>query len=503
YAEDRAHWLARLEGRTAHEPLSGASFPAAPDFLRAEAVVGPEATAGLLALARTARSTWADVVTAAFAAFLYRSTGDRDVLLSLPAMARLGSASLSVPAMVVNVLPLRVAVRPGQPLTELVAAVADGVRDLRRHQRYRAEDIRRDLGLVGGDRGPLGPLVNVKAFDNALAFAGSPGSVHNIAAGPVDDLTLAVHHDAAEGRIRLELDANPLAYDATSLAARAAEFARFLTEAATAGPDAPVGRPDLVDAERRAALREAAAATEREIEPGTVVDAFAARALAHPDGTALIAGRDELTYAELDARANTLARLLVARGVGPESFVGLALPRGTDLVVALLAVLKAGGAYLPLDLDYPADRLEFMVRDARPVCVLTTLAGAPDAPDVRGTETVVLDAPDTLAALADLSPAPLGGTEAPALSGDHPAYVIHTSGSTGRPKGVVVPHAALANFLRMQAHELAMAPGERLVAVTTISFDIAALELHVPLVSGATVVLADRDTVRDPAALAA
>ncbi|MFD7962487.1 amino acid adenylation domain-containing protein [Streptomyces zaomyceticus] len=504
YAEDRAHWLGRLAGRTEHEPLSGASFPAAPDFLRAEAVLGPDATAGVLALARAARGTWADVVTAAFAAFLHRSTGQRDVLLSLPAMARLGSASLSVPAMVVNVLPLRVPVRPGQTSAELVAEVADGVRELRRHQRYRAEDIRRDLGLVGRDRGPLGPMVNVKAFDNALDFGGAPGAVHNIAAGPVDDLTLAVHHDAAEGRIRLELDANPLAYDAARLAARTSEFARFLTSVAAAGPGVPVGRPDLVDSEQLRALAEAASVTDHAVEPGTVVDAFAARALAHPDETALIAGRDELTYAELDARATTLARLLAARGVGPETFVGLALPRGTDLVVALLAVLKAGGAYLPLDLDYPADRLEFMVRDARPVCVLTSLAGAPDAPDVRGTETVVLDAPDTLAALADLGATPPGPDDAlPTPSGAHPAYVIHTSGSTGRPKGVVVPHSALANFLRMQAHELAMAPGDRLVAVTTVSFDIAALELHVPLVSGATVVLADRDTVRDPAALAA
>ncbi|MFD8644801.1 amino acid adenylation domain-containing protein [Streptomyces zaomyceticus] len=504
YAEDRAHWLGRLAGRTEHEPLSGASFPAAPDFLRAEAVLGADTTAGVHALARAARGTWADVVTAAFAAFLYRSTGQRDVLLSLPAMARLGSASLSVPAMVVNVLPLRVDVRPGQTLAELVAEVADGVRGLRRHQRYRAEDIRRDLGLVGRDRGPLGPMVNVKAFDNALDFGGAPGAVHNIAAGPVDDLTLAVHHDAAEGRIRLELDANPLAYDAARLAARTAEFARFLTAAAAAGPGIPVGRPDLVDAEQLRARAGAASVTDHAVEPGTVVDAFAARARAHPHETALIAGRDTLTYAELDTRATALARLLAARGVGPESFVGLALPRGADLVVALLAVLKAGGAYLPLDLDYPADRLEFMVRDARPVCVLTSLAGAPAAPDVRGTETVVLDAPDTLAALADLGATPPGPDDAlPVPSGAHPAYVIHTSGSTGRPKGVVVPHSALANFLRMQAHELAMAPGDRLVAVTTVSFDIAALELHVPLVSGATVVLADRDTVRDPAALAA
>ncbi len=501
YAADRAYWRDRLADRGDHEPLAGASFPAAPDFLRAEAALTPEATAGVFALARVAKATWADAVTAAFAAFLHRSTGDRDVLLSLPAMARLGSASLSVPAMVVNVLPLRVAVRPDLPLAELVAEVAAGVRDLRRHQRYRAEDIRRDLGLVGRDRGPLGPMVNVKAFDNALDFAGAPGTVHNVAAGPVDDLTLAVRHDTAAGRIAFELDANPRAYDAEGLNARCAEFVRFLTEAATAGPDTPVGRPDLLDEALLATLAGQAAATARAIAPGTVVEAFAARVREHPEAVALVAGAEELTYAELDARVDRLARLLAARGVGPERFVGIALPRGADLIVALLAVLRAGGAYLPLDLEYPAERLEFMVEDARPVCVLTTLAAAADAPDVPGTETLVLDSPDALSALADPADEPAGPLPVP--DGAHPAYVIHTSGSTGRPKGVVIPHSALANFLRMQAHELAMRPGDGLVAVTTVSFDIAALEIHVPLISGAAVVLAGRDTVRDPAALAA
>ncbi|MEU9862518.1 amino acid adenylation domain-containing protein [Streptomyces sp. NPDC047971] len=500
YAEDRAYWRNRLADRSDHEPLSGASFPAAPHFLRAEAALGPESTARVFALARTARATWADAVTAAFAAFLHRSTGRRDILLSLPAMARLGSASLTVPAMVVNVLPLRIAVRPDQPLEELVREVAGAVRDLRRHQRHRAEDIRRDLGLVGRDRGPLGPMVNVKAFDNALDFAGAAGTVHNVAAGPVEDLTLAVRHDQAEGRIRFELDANPRAYDQDALDARCAEFARFLDRAATAAPGTPLGRPDLVDDATLGTLAEQATATARAIAPGTVVDAFAAQVRQHPDAVALVAGGEELTYAELDRRVEPLARLLTAHGVGPESLVGIALPRNADLVVALLAVLRSGGAYLPLDLEYPAERLEFMVRDARPVCVLTTLAAAPGAPDVPGSELLVLDAPDTLAALADLAAAPAPPRPAPA--GGHPAYVIHTSGSTGRPKGVVIPHAALANFLRMQAHELAMAPGDRLLAVTTVSFDIAALEIHVPLVSGATIVLADRDTVRDPAALA-
>ncbi|MFF8960223.1 amino acid adenylation domain-containing protein, partial [Streptomyces sp. NPDC014894] len=498
WAEDRAYWLERLADRPEPEPLGGASFPASHTFLREGVTLSAETTAGLFALARAARASWADAVTAAFAAYLHRSTGSRDVLLSLPAMARLGSAALNVPAMVVNVLPLRVAVHPGAPLAELTADVARHVRDLRRHQRYRAEDIRRDLGLVGREQGLLGPMVNVKAFDNALDFAGSPGTVHNVAAGPVDDLTLGLYHDAGSGRIRFEFDGNPRAYDAGTLAARSAEFAHFLAEAAAAGPAAPAGRLDLLPAETRRALLQDGNDTAHEVSGESVVDAFERRARAHGDLPAVITSAGTLSYAELDDRASRLARLLAARGAGPEKIVGLALPRSAELLVALLAVLKTGGAYLPLDLDYPADRLEFMVADARPVCTLTTLDSAAAAPDVRGVETVVLDAPDTLAALADLSGEPLGA----APDGANPAYVIYTSGSTGRPKGVVVPHAALANFLEMQRAELGLAPGDRLLAVTTVSFDIAALEIHTPLISGAAVVLADRDTVRDPAALA-
>ncbi|WP_190126758.1 non-ribosomal peptide synthetase, partial [Streptomyces inusitatus] len=499
-ARDRAYWLDRLADRPEPEPLGGASFAASPTFLREGATLSAETTAGIFAIARAARASWADAVTAAFAAFLNRSTGSRDILLSLPAMARLGSAALNVPAMVVNVLPLRIAVHPGAPLAKLTAEVAAHVRDLRRHQRYRAEDIRRDLGLVGREQGLLGPMINVKAFDNALDFAGSPGTVHNVAAGPVDDLTLGLYHDAESGRIRFEFDGNPRAYDAGTLAARSAEFALFLTGAAAAGPEAPAARIDLLPADTRRALIHDSNDTAHPLEGRGVVESFADRARAHGDLPALIAGSTTLTYAELDARADRLARLLTRRGVGPEGIVGLALPRSADLLIAVLAVLKAGGAYLPLDLDYPADRLEFMVADARPVCVLTTLDSAAAAPGVPGVETVVLDAPDTLAALADLPAAPL---DAVGPDGAHPAYVIYTSGSTGRPKGVIVPHAALANFLEMQAEELALRPGDRLIAVTTISFDIAALEIHVPLISGATVVLADRDTVRDPAALAA
>ncbi|MFD1052211.1 AMP-binding protein, partial [Kibdelosporangium lantanae] len=152
------------------------------------------------------------------------------------------------------------------------------------------------------------------------------------------------------------------------------------------------------------------------------------------------------------------------------------LPRSAGLVVTLLAVLKTGAGYLPLDPDYPADRVAYMLADADPVFVVTE-------------SDVDVDGPTT-----DLDVR---------VSGDNPAYVIYTSGSTGRPKGVVIPHSALTNFVLSMAAQFPLTAEDRLVAVTTIAFDIATLELYVPLISGAGVVVASKDTVLEPRALTA
>ncbi|MFD0381685.1 AMP-binding protein [Streptomyces stramineus] len=216
-----------------------------------------------------------------------------------------------------------------------------------------------------------------------------------------------------------------------------------------------------------------------------------------------MAGDVELTYADLNARANRLAHLLLMHGAAPEHLVALALPRSADLVVALLAVRKTGAAYMPVDPEYPAARIAGTLADARPHLVLTTRAAADSSRPPRtgsagsswtGRGALLLaDCPASDPAEADL---------AEPCDPRHPAYVIHTSGSTGLPKGVVVPGSALDAFLTDMSTRFPLTSEDRLVAVTTLSFDIAALEIFLPLVSGATVVLADRDTVRDPAALA-
>jgi amino acid adenylation domain-containing protein len=211
------------------------------------------------------------------------------------------------------------------------------------------------------------------------------------------------------------------------------------------------------------------------------------------DGTAVLAGDGTLTYAELRARANRIAHALAARGIGPGTRVGICLERGLDMVPAMLAVLKRGAAYVPLDPGFPADRLEFMIDDAGLALVISsqTLVDVLSLPD---TERLLLDVQrDELLALPGHDPEPAEGQD----PHQAPAYVIYTSGSTGKPKGVVVPHAAVSNFLHAMALQPGLAPGDRIAAVTTLSFDIAVLELLLPLWVGAELVIASRDEAAD------
>ncbi|WP_344486934.1 amino acid adenylation domain-containing protein, partial [Streptomyces amakusaensis] len=201
-------------------------------------------------------------------------------------------------------------------------------------------------------------------------------------------------------------------------------------------------------------------------------------------------GEISLTYAEVNARANRLARLLVGLGVGPERVVALSVPRSVETVVAALGVLKAGGAYLPVDPEYPVDRVAFMLADTRPVCVLTTAGTVGALPDT-GVPVVVLDSPETTEALARCSDADLTDTDRQsALHPENAAYVIYTSGSTGRPKGVVVSHAGLGALAAEQVDRFGLSAGSRVLQLASFSFDAAVMEMLMAFASSGTLVVA-------------
>jgi amino acid adenylation domain-containing protein len=238
----------------------------------------------------------------------------------------------------------------------------------------------------------------------------------------------------------------------------------------------------------------------RVLAPTTLPELCQARVLDAPHRTAVIFDGHKVRYAELNVQANRLAHLLISHGIGPGDRVAVAIPRSVELVTALLAVLKAGAAYVPVDPDYPKARVQLLLDDAAPHVVLSTRDTAPLVSDFP--QRIEVDAVPTLARLAEQPETSPGDTDrtTPLLPG-HPAYVIYTSGSTGRPKGVVIPHNAIVNRLLWMQSEYQLLADDRVLQKTPAGFDVSVWEFFWPLVTGATMVLAQPDGHRDPAYL--
>jgi amino acid adenylation domain-containing protein len=270
---------------------------------------------------------------------------------------------------------------------------------------------------------------------------------------------------------------------------------RTLLEGQTSDTDRPISALGILTEAERHQLLVGFNDTRAPYPAACLHELFERQARHTPDRVAVVSGEQRLSYAELDARANQLARHLVAMGVGPEVLVGIAVQRSAAMLVGLLGILKAGGAYVPVDPAYPAERQEFMLRSSGAAVVVTEerlVAGLP----LAGVTVVCVDRDWPLIAQQESEPARVE------CDPEQLAYVIYTSGSTGQPKGVQIPHRALVNFLTTMSIEPGLGPEDVLVAVTTLSFDIAGLELYLPLLAGARVVVAPGESVSDPRALA-
>ncbi|MEW2513910.1 amino acid adenylation domain-containing protein [Streptomyces sp. NPDC046870] len=493
HTRDRAHWADRLAGLP--EPARLTSRTAAPTapFLRRTAELTPsevealDRAASRLGVART------DLLAAVTAVYLHRMTGSQDLVLGLATMSRLGSAALRTPGTASDILPLRVATAPGTPLARFARHVAEELRALRRHQAYRGEYLRRDLGLLGTGRRLYGPVLNIVPFDESPVFDGHPTTWHHLSGGAVEDLQISVRPGAEAGGLWLAFDANPALYEDDELALHRERFLTVLRRLTEAAPTTALGELDvLLPGEHPRDTPVRTYPVER-----TLTQLFEEQAAAVPGRTAVTCGDLHLTYAELNAEANRLARLLTERGAGPGRVVALALERGVRLLPALLAVLKTGAAYLPLDPGHPAERLRLVVEDAAPVALVTErthahLAGA-------SVPAVLLDDPRVTADLADR---PAGNlTDADRLAPTSPAdtaYIIHTSGSTGRPKGVPVPHANVVRLFAAAAEHFAFGPDDVWTLFHSYAFDFSVWEMWGALLHGGRVVVVPYAVSRSP-----
>ncbi|MEU2357163.1 amino acid adenylation domain-containing protein [Streptomyces misionensis] len=494
FTADRAFWRGRFADQP--EPIALSARPLVPsaDFVRRSAHLPADVQDALVRAAERAGTARSRIVIAATVAYLHRMTGCTDVVLGLPVTARPGPRSRRAPGMAANVVPLRVAVDDATTVAELLERTRVALRGVSAHQRYRGEDLRRDLGLPNDHRRFFGPLINVVPFDYDLRFAGSRADAHNMSLRLIEDLAISVYDRGNGTPVRVDFDIHPELYGAAELAAHQDRYVAFIGRLADAlaEPGTLLGRLGLLGADELADVLAPPAPAAAGPAP-TLAGLFERQVRRTPDAPAVRYEDTVLDYAELNRRANRLARLLIARGVGPEDRVALLLPRSAEFVVALLAVVKAGAAYVPVDPDYPAARIAYILGDAHPVCVLTDATTA-DAAREAGATALALDDPatlDELAAAADTDPADEDRTTA--LTAGHPAYVIYTSGSTGRPKGVLVTHTGIPALAETFIARLGVRPGSRVLQFASMGFDAMVPELCMGLLAGATFVLAPRE----------
>ncbi|MFE0459880.1 amino acid adenylation domain-containing protein [Kitasatospora sp. NPDC058965] len=494
YATDRAYWLERMAERPEPVSLAGRFAPASADQIRQELRLPQDRADALRAGGRRLGVSWSALVLAATALYVGRMTSTEDMVLGMPVSARVGRAAHTTPGMLSNVVPLRLSAGTALTVRQLVRHANTRAKEALRHQRYRTEELRRELGLVGGSSPLVGPTVNIMAFDYDLSFAGLPTTMHSLASGPVEDLGFMFYDRQNGDGLSLVVEANPALYTAEQVVEHGSRLLRVLDALATCDPDLPTSRIDTTDAtERTRLLANGTGPTATPSEVG-LSELFEAQAGRSPQATALVFEDTELTYAELNNRVDRLARLLVAHGAGPERVVALVLERSVELVVAILAVLKAGAAYLPVDPEYPAERIRHLIEDGAPALVLATGNTADRVPGA----TLVLDSPRLLPELEAVDTT----SALPAPHPDNPAYVIYTSGSTGRPKGVVVPHRGISNRLAWMQHTHRLTADDRVLQKTPFGFDVSVWEFLWPLLEGATLVVARPGGHRDAAYLA-
>ncbi|MFD3744428.1 amino acid adenylation domain-containing protein [Nocardia sp. NPDC058633] len=465
--------------------------------------VDAETHRALLALAREHGATLFMVVHTALAVTLARLAGTDDLAIGTPIAGRGEAALDDLIGMFVNTLVFRTTLAPGETFTELLARQRDTdlqvfanadlpferlveainpARSTARHPLFQVGLSFQNLSRTGLELGETA----VESVDVDLAV--SQFDLHAVVTDTYDSAGVA---QGIGGVFTYATDL----FDASTAQTYADRFARVLTAIATA-PERPVDELELLSTAERERILHGWNATETACPPTTLAALFAETAADNADRVALVdADGTQLTYGEFAARVNQLARHLVTQGVRVEDRVALAMRRSADLVVAMYAVIQAGAAYVPVDPDQPADRIEHVLGTAAPACVMTTtregFTGA-------SSPVIAVDAID----LSAVSPAPIAASERiGVLRPANTAYVIFTSGSTGKPKGVAVSHGAVVNQLLWKTAAFGLGPEDSVLLKTAATFDLSVWEFWSAAVCGGRLVIATPEGHRDPAYL--
>jgi nonribosomal peptide synthetase DhbF len=492
HARDRDYWLKTLEGCSAGGHLSMRAVAPAAGVHQVPAAM--TSSLDVEEYARSRSLSPAAVLMAGVAVYLYRMTGDADLTLGMQVLNRLGEPLRRTVGLATNVVPIRITIDSNESFDALSRRLARIMREAYRHQRYRWEELRGDLGLSGGNRGAFAALVNYIPISDDIRFAKLDMRLRLLLNGYEENIQFFYCGGSKAVSNQLDIFANSARYTLPEVQGHQRRFLSMFARC-MAEPETISGHVVVVQAAERQRILYKWNATEAEYPWGRCIhELIEEQAAKTPDGIAVAFEDTALSYAELNARANRLAHRLIAEGVKPDERVAIAVERSAEMVVALLATLKAGGAYVPLDPTYPAERLQFMLGDSAPRVLLTQENILPRMGTVpSGTSVLTLDTgAEGWRGYLSQNPDP----QAIGLTPSHLAYVIYTSGSTGTPKGVMVEHRSLQASTNAR---LRFYGGyDRVLLAASISFDSSIAAIFGSLAMGGALVVSNSEAALAP-----
>ncbi|WP_327151542.1 non-ribosomal peptide synthetase [Nocardia sp. NBC_01329] len=491
FANDRKYWTEHLAGAPPVVSLAGrVSKPTIhPELISASL---PETTAQLLDSVVAERGTSVTpIVVAAFAAYLARMTGSDEVLLSLPVSGRHSAILRRSGGMVANVVPLRIRVA-GSTVGELIDSTQSELTSALRRQRYRQEDIFRDMGIARDEAASFGPAINLMMLENEVVFGETTGRLNVLTSGPTADLFVNIYPGAGSDTTHIDFQGNPNVYSPAELAGHHRRFLMFLREFLAGGTEYRVSGLPLLEARERAALLPVRGphSTRTRLLP----DILSASARRHGNENAIAAPGRTVTYEELDTRSSQLARHLIAAGCGPDTAVAIVLRRSVESVIAAWAVAKSGAAIVQVDPEYPAKRIEHMVTDSGAHVAITVGDHRERLP--RQVRPIVLDDAATQREFESTASDPVTDTDRiRPLRATNLAYLTYTSGSTGLPKGVQVTHTGLANLIADRSDTHGIDATSRVSYALSPSFDASQEQFLTCFANGSTLIVVPPEVI--------
>lgn len=486
YRRDKEFWSNYLNDQRPPLSLSPSLAPIADLAIRISRLINSQKFEQVKKAAHKLTANWSDVLMAAAAQVIYQNTAATETTFGIPVMGRMGSAALRVPAMVMNIIPLRVNFSNASSLAQLTQQIAQQLKTTRPNSRYRYEQLKRDLNKLSSEQRLFGPVINIMPFDRQLQFADCSAQLHNLSAGPVEDISFSfvLNHD---GSLRFDLDANPNRYSIHQLEIIQNEFLAVLNTTEN-NIDQPLAlnREKLSWLEGSKYIQNSKGVSDVNLIK-SVVNSIYQKIKNAPNAIALQIEACEITYAELGKKVSQCARSLHNAGIQNNAVIALALPRSEKAIVSSLATLLTGNSFVFIDTKAPIERNQLILRDAQPALLIGThdyIANNDEFLQGNHIRTLLVDNMNDKDIAKDWE---VNWQAANTINGT--AYLIYTSGSTGTPKGVVISHQALAEFIESTDNAYGITQQDKVLQFAPLHFDACIEEIFVTLARGARLVL--------------